>query len=633
MGKQSTLSIQSTYCGQPQDGDAGIGPGASRWTSSRSSPTPETWYRDSWDPDLTVGEWFRLMYESGWGYPTWPEQWGGKGLPDVGRQAGAGRAARRRRARTAVGHRADAARADAVPARQRRAVRSLPARHGLRRRDHVPDAVRARRRVRPGRQPAPSAERDGDEWRITGTKVWTSNAQIVSYGMLLARTNWEVPKHRGLSFFLCPAQQPGVEARPIKQMNGRAEFNLVHFDGAIVADARPARRRGRGLGRDPDVPHLREELLQPGGPRGRPVRSRRPDDAGRPARRRDGAGRGRPGPRQPRRGPHPQPASSGSSTAPRRPARAPGPRRAPHPPGDHGLHEPAHAQLVGPRARGARSRRSPSRTSPAASATSAWPCRARTGCWSTTTPRRPASRTSRCPARPRRSPAAPTRSSATTSAEKVLGLPREPGIETGPAVQRDRPRGVDVAVSPSAPTGRSPASGSSTCRGWSPARTARACSPSSAPTSSSWSRPTATRPVPLAAPAIPSPPGFVQLNLGKRLIAVDLAQPEGRDLVRRLAGAVDVLIENFRPGVMSAVGARLRRRWRPSARRSSTSRSRATGRRASGGSAGPTRPSSTARPATSTPPPSCAPSRSSTTRCRSPTSPPPRTPPSPCWPP
>jgi crotonobetainyl-CoA:carnitine CoA-transferase CaiB-like acyl-CoA transferase len=52
----------------------------------------------------------------------------------------------------------------------------------------------------------------------------------------------------------------------------------------------------------------------------------------------------------------------------------------------------------------------------------------------------------------------------------------------------------------------------------------------------------------------PSPPGFVQLNLAKRLIAVDLAQPEGRDLVRRLAGVVDVLIENFRPGVMSAWG-------------------------------------------------------------------------------
>ena len=239
------------------------------------------WYRDSWDPDLTVGEWFRLMYESGWGYPTWPRAVGRQGPVDVGRQARARRASRRRRPGPAVGHRADAARADAVPPRQRRAVRPLPARPGLRRRDHVPDAVRARRRLRPRRRRGRAAVRDGDEWRITGTKVWTSNAKIVTYGMLLARTNWEVPKHRGLSFFLCPAQQPGVEARPIKQMNGRAEFNLVHFDDAIVADARPARRRGRGLGRHPHVPHVREELVQPGGPRGRTVRPGRPDDAGR----------------------------------------------------------------------------------------------------------------------------------------------------------------------------------------------------------------------------------------------------------------------------------------------------------------------------------------------------------------
>ena len=42
------------------------------------------WYQESWDPDLSVGEWFRMMYESGWGYPTWPEQWGGKGLSTWG---------------------------------------------------------------------------------------------------------------------------------------------------------------------------------------------------------------------------------------------------------------------------------------------------------------------------------------------------------------------------------------------------------------------------------------------------------------------------------------------------------------------------------------------------------------------
>ena len=103
-------------------------------------------------------------------------------------------------------------------------------------------------------------------------------------------------------------------------------------------------------------------------------------------------------------------------------------------------------------------------------------------------------------------------------------------------------------------TARWTASGSSTSPASSPGRTARGCSPSSAPTSSSSSRPVGDQTGRGRGASRPSPPGFVQLNLGKRLIAVDLGQAEGSDLVRRLAGAVDVLIENFRPGVMEAWG-------------------------------------------------------------------------------
>jgi alkylation response protein AidB-like acyl-CoA dehydrogenase len=195
-----------------------------------------SWYRDAWDPDLTVGAWFRLMFESGWGYPTWPEQWGGKGLPT----SGAKLVRAERRAVGALGPPSGIGPTLLAPMLFRhgtdeqcdRFLRGMA--YGgettcqmLSEPDAGSDLAAART----------SAERDGDEWRITGSKVWTSNAKIVSYGMLLARTNWEVPKHRGLSFFLCPAQQPGVEARPIRQMNGRAEFNLVHFDGAVVADA------------------------------------------------------------------------------------------------------------------------------------------------------------------------------------------------------------------------------------------------------------------------------------------------------------------------------------------------------------------------------------------------------------
>jgi alkylation response protein AidB-like acyl-CoA dehydrogenase len=80
------------------------------------------------------------------------------------------------------------------------------------------------------------AERDGDEWVITGSKIWTSNADVVDFGMLLARTNWDVPKHAGLTFFLIKRDQPGIEVRPLRQMTGDARFNQVFFDEARVAD-------------------------------------------------------------------------------------------------------------------------------------------------------------------------------------------------------------------------------------------------------------------------------------------------------------------------------------------------------------------------------------------------------------
>ena len=79
------------------------------------------------------------------------------------------------------------------------------------------------------------ATRDGDEWVITGQKVWTSEGQHADYGMLIARTEPDAPKHRGISWFAFPMNQQGVEIRPLKEMTGRSLFNEVFIDEARVS--------------------------------------------------------------------------------------------------------------------------------------------------------------------------------------------------------------------------------------------------------------------------------------------------------------------------------------------------------------------------------------------------------------
>ncbi|MGI8572948.1 MAG: acyl-CoA dehydrogenase family protein [Solirubrobacteraceae bacterium] len=80
------------------------------------------------------------------------------------------------------------------------------------------------------------AVRDGDGWLVSGQKVWTSGAQYSKWCMLLARTDADAPKHKGLSYFLLDMEQEAVQVRPLRQITGESEFNELFIDGAWVAE-------------------------------------------------------------------------------------------------------------------------------------------------------------------------------------------------------------------------------------------------------------------------------------------------------------------------------------------------------------------------------------------------------------
>jgi alkylation response protein AidB-like acyl-CoA dehydrogenase len=194
-----------------------------------------TWLEDNFHPERPKREWLAMVVERGYAVPTWSRQWYGLGASP------------------------EEARLIAEEFRRVAAPGSNQDRHNLWANTlltYGTDDLK-RRLIRPllldevsmcllYSEPGAGsdlaslqtrADRDGDDFVVTGQKVWTSGARRAEYGMLVARTNWEVPKHRGLSFFFFPMKQPGVEVRPIKQITGESHFNEVFIDAARVPAA------------------------------------------------------------------------------------------------------------------------------------------------------------------------------------------------------------------------------------------------------------------------------------------------------------------------------------------------------------------------------------------------------------
>ena len=207
-----------------------------------------------------LADWQRTRYEAGFGAITWPTEYGGRGLSAAHADAYAEEELRVRDAdpaRAGVGdHRPD--RADRPAVRHaRRSGSASSARSGPPTELVLPAVLRAGRRLRPRRPRRRAPCRDGDGWVVTGQKVWTSGAQFAAWGELLARTDPDVPKHRGITAFLVPLDAPGVTVRPLRQMSGGTSFNEVFLDEVRIPDAYRLGEVGPGLEGRADHARLR----------------------------------------------------------------------------------------------------------------------------------------------------------------------------------------------------------------------------------------------------------------------------------------------------------------------------------------------------------------------------------------
>ena len=179
-------------------------------------------------------DWYPVFGRSGLVVPTWPVAYGGLDLSPATARADR-RGAPALQPRPAQSTRPQPRGARAVRLRHRGATPPVLAAARAQRGGVVPAVQRARCRVR-SRVAGDRVERDGDDWVVTGQKVWTTWAHLSDYAVLLGRTDVDASKRDGLTYFLIDLRQPGVEIKPLRHIGGEIDFNEVFLDGARVPD-------------------------------------------------------------------------------------------------------------------------------------------------------------------------------------------------------------------------------------------------------------------------------------------------------------------------------------------------------------------------------------------------------------
>ncbi len=191
------------------------------------------------------GEWQRKLHAAGWAGISWPKEYGGRGATMIEQAIFTGEAAAQEAPSPAnvlgLAMGGPVVIAHGTDAQKSRYLEPILTGEeiwcqGFSEPESGSDLASLKTR----------AVKDGDEWVVTGQKVWTTFAQYAKWCMLVARTDPDTPKHQGLTYFLMDMKQPGVEAKPLVQITGEGEFNEVFINEARIPDENVVGQVGEG---------------------------------------------------------------------------------------------------------------------------------------------------------------------------------------------------------------------------------------------------------------------------------------------------------------------------------------------------------------------------------------------------